>query len=290
MHSAISDMLKKYRIKSIDDKKNALKEIVQEISLLGLYRSGFYHYAAFYGGTALRIFYGLDRFSEDLDFSLLERDSDFELEKHIKYIKEELSAYGFEMTVEEKVKESHNNIKSAFIRGNTEIHLLKIFPATNLISGLNKNDVLKIKLEVDINPPQGAEYDVKYHLNPIPFSVRVFKESCLFAGKVHALLCRKWGNRVKGRDFYDFVWYLSRNSKLNLKHLQNRMIFSGHLNPESKFDKNDLINLMIHRFNDIDFTQAKEDVRPFIKDLASLDIWSKEFFTAITEDKLLIQE
>ena len=156
MHSAIESMLEKYKPKSIDDHKNALKEIVQEIALLGLFRSGFFNKAAFYGGTALRIFYGLDRFSEDLDFSLLSPKSDFNLSRYTKYIQNELGAYGFEMTVDEKTKSVDTAIKSAFIKGGTEIHLLKINSVKNPSKGVHGDEQYKIKVEVVTLPPAGA--------------------------------------------------------------------------------------------------------------------------------------
>lgn len=289
MHSAVEDMLRKYPLKTNDEKKNALKEIVQEIALLALYRSGFFNSAAFYGGSALRIFYGLNRFSEDLDFSLIEPQSDYDLAYHCKYIKDELASFGFDMQVTEKLKQEQSNIKSAFIKGGTEIHILKISPSNKFIKGVNKSDLLKIKLELDINPPQGADYEVKYHLNPVPFSVRVFSESSLFAGKVHAVLCRKWESRVKGRDFNDYLWYLSRNTLLDLNHLEQRMRQSGHWNESERINKDQLLKMLSERFAVVDFVQAKQDVIPFIKDPQNLDIWSEAFFTSITKDKLKIK-
>jgi len=287
MHSAIELMLDKYKPKSIDDHKNALKEIVQEIVLLGLFRSGFFNNAAFYGGTALRIFYGLDRFSEDLDFSLLSPNNDFNLSKYSKYIQNELGAYGFEMTVDEKSKSVNSAIKSAFIKGGTEIHLLKINSIKNPIKGVHANEQFKIKLEVDTNPPSGAEYEVKYQLNPIPYSVRLFSASSLFAGKIHALLYRKWGNRVKGRDFYDYIWYLSKNIKVDLNHFSKRMKQTEHLKDGETLTRDILVKLLLNKFAEIDFQQAKNDVLPFIKNTQALDIWSEEFFKKVTEDKLL---
>lgn len=290
MHSAIELMLEKYKPKSIEDHKNALKEIIQEIALLGLFRSGFFSKAAFYGGTALRIFYGLDRFSEDLDFSLLASNNNFNLSKYKKYIQNELGAYGFEMTVEEKVKSINTAIKSAFIKGGTEIHLLKINSVKNLISGVHTNEQFKIKLEVDTNPPAGAKYEVKYQLNPIPYSVRLFSAPSLFAGKLHALLCRSWGNRVKGRDYYDYVWYLSKNIKVDLTYLSNRMKQTEHLQDGETLSRKMLVQKLLSKFAEIDFQQAKNDVLPFINNPQALDLWSEDFFKKVTVDKLKVIE
>ena len=288
MINPIQIMLKKYETTTIEEKKNALKEIVQEIALLGLFRGNFYTKAAFYGGTALRIFYGLDRFSEDLDFSLYEPDSNFDLNRYLKFIETELGAYGFEMKAEQKKKTNDSEIMSAFIKGNTVTNMLKITPDKFNRLPINRNEQLKIKLEVDINPPKYGEYEVKYLLNPIPFSVKLFSESSLFAGKLHALLCRAWKTRVKGRDLYDYVWYLSKSAPLNLKHLEARMQQSGHLKENINLTKELLSSMLQERFSEIDYSQAKQDVIPFIKDSEKLQLWSEEFFQNITDVYLKI--
>ena len=207
MHSAVEDMLKKYSCKTVDDYKNALKEILQEIALLGLFRANLFDIAAFYGGSALRIFYGLNRFSEDLDFSLIKKSDDFDVGPYCNLIRDEIAAFGFEAEVTQKVKAGRSNIESAFIKAGTLIHLLQIESISPPVSGIAGNELLKIKLEFDTNPPAGAEYEVKYLLMPVPCHVRLFSEPSLFAGKLHALLCRDWkSGRVKGRDLYDYEW------------------------------------------------------------------------------------
>ncbi|MFZ5951910.1 MAG: nucleotidyl transferase AbiEii/AbiGii toxin family protein [Candidatus Rifleibacteriota bacterium] len=278
MNSAINSMLEKYH-------RNALKEIVQEISLLGLYRCGFFNKVAFYGGTALRIFYGLDRFSEDLDFSLIEPDPNFMLKEFLKPLEDELGSFGFEMQVEEKRKSARSAIKSAFIKGDTQLHLLKIAAIKPPVSGLNPDEKLQVKIEIDTDPPGKANFEIKYQLLPVPFSVRLFDAPSLFAGKVHALLCRSWQNRVKGRDFYDYAWYLSRSIPLNIEHLQARLEQTGHL-PGKKLEKQLLIKMLDERFEKIDFARAKEDVKAFVSNQESLELWSADFFSQITRQYL----
>ncbi|MDP8285409.1 MAG: nucleotidyl transferase AbiEii/AbiGii toxin family protein [Candidatus Electryonea clarkiae] len=286
MNSAINSMLQKYQIKSLQDSRNALKEIIQEIALLGLYRSGFYTSAAFYGGSALRIFYGLNRFSEDLDFSLITPDKNFDFNKHLGYVDNELGAYGLKVKVAQKSKSKDSDIKSAFVKGNTIMLLLEIGSITKPVTGIQANESVKIKLEIDTNPPPGAEYEVKYQLNPVPYSVRLYSPDSLFAGKLHAILSRSWKSRVKGRDFYDYVWYLSQNIAVNLTHLENRLKQSGHFPENEVLTKDELIKLLLKRFQEVDFQQAKSDVLPFIKDPQALHIWSQYFFVKITQDKL----
>lgn len=290
MPSAIESMIESYHCRTIDDYKSALKEIVQEIALLGLYRGGFFHTAAFNGGTSLKIFYGLDRFSEDLDFSLLSPDPRFDLSAYMPAIRDELGAYGLEMTVTEKIKRNDSAVKPAFIKGGTQMHLLKIASISPPVSGVHPDEQMQIKLEVDTDPPEGAEDEIKYQLIPVPYYVRVFTPPSLFAGNVHAVLCRGWQTGVKGRDFYDYIWYLSKGIPLNIRHLANRMKQSGHLGSEDDLREDDLRARLTDRFLNIDFEQAKNDVVPFIRDPETVKLWSRDFFTAITKDKLKIQD
>ena len=193
MNNIIEQMLSKYEIKNTNDEINALKEIIQEIVLAGLSRGGFFKEAAFYGGTALRIFYGLDRFSEDLDFALLKPDKNFDLSNYFEYIKKELHTYKLNLKVNTKIKSSDSNITSAFLKGNTLEHILKFFPneENNKYNRILKD--LKIKFEVDINPPAGASYEDKYKLLPNPHQIKLYDKESLFAGKIHAILCRNCG-------------------------------------------------------------------------------------------------
>lgn len=290
MNSVIESMLQKYECKSTVDYKNALKEIIQEIALLGLYKSGFFKSAAFYGGSALRIFHGLDRFSEDIDFSLLKPDDEFSITPYCDAVKEELAAYGFNMEVVRKEKSVESNIDSAFIKGGTLIHLLQISSIKPPVSGVSENEMLKIKMEVDINPPDGASSEIIYALNPIPYNVRLYSLPSLMAGKIHSILCRKWKTRIKGRDLFDYVWYLSKNIEVNLFHLSERMKQSGHLETNIDLTPELLLELLVNKFNSIDFKQAVNDVKVFIKDQSQLEVWSKDFFTSITKDRLKLIE
>ena len=291
MHSAVETMLAKYQCKTANDHKNALKEIIQEIALLGLFRSGFFDIAAFYGGTSLRIFYGLERFSEDLDFSLLKRNTQFNIENNCKAIENEMTAYGFDVEVMKKKKAADSAIESAFIKCGTLVHLLKIGAVRPPVSGLDENELLKIKLEVDTNPPAGARYQIKYLLTPIPFSVRVYAPSSLFAGKLHAVLCRNWNSgRVKGRDLYDYVWYLSQAIPVNVNHLEERMKQTGHLEAKAVMTREMLFSVLEKKFGGINYEQAKRDILPFIKEPAQLNLWSADFFTSITRDKLKLED
>lgn len=284
MQKVLSQMLAKYNIINLEDKKNAIKEIVQEIVLCGLSRSGFFNKVAFYGGTALRIFYGLDRFSEDLDFSLITKNSDFDLTKYFSYIENETKSLGLNFIVTEKEKTFDSDIKSAFLKGNTKEHILTFYEMTNDVNSINKDEIIKIKFEVDINPPIGATYETKFGLLPAPYQVKLYDMPSLFAGKIHACLCRKWKTRVKGRDFYDYVFFLSIGAKVNLINLKAKLVQSNFIDDDYNLTIENLKLLLNERFTEVDFEQAKEDVLPFIRNKSKLDLWSKEFFIEITKN------
>ena len=282
MNNIIEQMLYKYDIKNTNDEINALKEIIQEIVLSGLSRGNFFNEAAFYGGTALRIFYNLDRFSENLDFALLEPNKDFDISKYFNYIQKELKAYGINLNITTKEKSFDSNITSAFLKDDTLELILKFFPSEeeHKYNQILKN--LKIKLEVDINPPMGATYEDKYKLLPSPHQIKLYDKESLFAGKIHAILCRGWNNRVKGRDLYDYIFFLASDTKVNIELLKNKLIESNYIIEKEKFNINELKKIIINKFEKIDYTKAVEDVKPFIKNIDNLNLWNKEFFIEIT--------
>lgn len=283
MNVAIEQMLKSYHIENIYDRKNAMKEIMQEIVLCGLSRAGFFQKAAFYGGTALRIFYGLDRFSEDLDFSLEVADFSFDLASYFPVLEKEIKAFGLNVIISEKEKTKESNIRSAFLKGNTKEHLLLFYADENVAGSINQNEAVKIKFEVDVNPPSYAVFEHKYRLLPIPYEVNMYDMPSLFAGKIHAVICRAWKNRIKGRDLYDYIFYLSRGTAVNRKHLRERLIQSGFISADTECSLDMIKSMLTNRFDSIDFSQAKRDVEPFIHDTSVLNIWSADFFKQITE-------
>ncbi|MBU0955926.1 MAG: nucleotidyl transferase AbiEii/AbiGii toxin family protein [Spirochaetes bacterium] len=285
--SPVRKILDSYKCNTNAEKSAALREIIQELALIGLSRTDFFTQAAFYGGTALRIFHGLDRFSEALDFSLIKPDQGFLLDNYFTAIKMELASWGFDMHVERKEKVQKSTIQSAFIKGGTLVHLVKIAAITPPVSGIPENAVMNIKLEIDTDPPAGATYETKYRLNPVPYAVRLFTKPSLFAGKVHALLCRKWKERVKGRDFYDYLWYLSEGVPLNLNHLEARMRQSGHWGAE-QLNEPKLRELLNERFMSVDFARAKADAIPFLRDSRVVELWSSDFFISLTREHLTI--
>ena len=285
MNNILQKMLEKYEINNEQDEINAMKEIIQEIVLSGLSRGRFFDEAAFYDGTALRIFYGLDRFSEDLDFALIKPNINFDLSKYFTFIENEVKSYGLNLVVNKKEKGKDSNITSAFLKGDTMEHVLLFFTDNNHQTNNKVLKDIKIKFEVDINPPAGANYELKYQLLPSPYQIRLYDLPSLFSGKIHAILCRKWNLRTKGRDLYDYVFFLSLNTKVNIDLVKNKLIESKYIKESDSFNIDILRELLKEKFKEINYDNAREDVKPFIKNISSLDLWSKEFFISIT-DKL----
>lgn len=278
----IKEWLDSYKPSNKEDTLHALREIMQEIALAGLQRAGFFEKAAFYGGTPLRIFYDLDRFSEDLDFSLLQIDPAFSLDKYLEAVRHEFESLGMHVSIKEKHKTSQSNIESAFLKSETiwkELVLEQIIPQ----NGLDQKENIKIKLEVDTRPSLGFESEEKLLLRPFSFYVKCFTISDLFAGKMHALLFRKWKNNVKGRDWYDMEWYLKKGIPLHLAHFLSRARDSGDWH-ESTITEAEFRELLKTKIERVDINQVKADISRFIPDPKVLNIWSAKYFHDLADN------
>ncbi len=287
MNRVVIAMLEKYDRHSLDDHLNDLREILQEIALCGLWRGKFFERAAFYGGTALRVLHGLERFSEDMDFSLIAPDNQFDFAPYCAFVKDELSAWGFNPQIMVKEKTAKSAVDSAFLKINTKELLLTIEAGEEISGSVHADQILRIKIEVDTDPPPLFRDEARFLLQPIPFSVRTFDPPSLFAGKMHALLCRNWGRRVKGRDWYDFVWYVGRGTPLDLTHLEARMRQSGHLSLSAVLDEVLFRKILSDKISELNIDLAKSDVEPFLIDSAAITVWSREFFAAIARKVLI---
>ena len=289
-HPALVKMLEKYDLTNSNSSYDALREILQEIVLLGLYDAGFFKHAAFYGGTALRILHNLPRFSEDLDFSLLQSNPDFNLVHYEEAIISTLKSFGFDVTIEIKDKNNDSAIASAFVKSNTIEHLININAPKDITNKIHRDQAVKIKLEVDANPPLEFETANIIRLTPRPFSINAFTLPSLYAGKMHAILCREWSSRPKGRDWYDLVWYIANGIELDCKHLKARLdqsckyLEANEIQLPDKLTKENIKELLLQRLDTLDVSKAKNDVQPFIKDIREIELWSKEFFITVIEN------
>ena len=282
----LKEWIEGYKPQNEEEILYALREIMQEITLAALSRTDFFEKAAIYGGTALRIFYGLDRYSEDLDFSLLDPNPDFSLEPYFKVILDEFISLGFTVSIREKKKTKQTAIDSAFLKAETiwqEIVLEDIIKET----GVRSNKTLKIKIEVDREPPLNFKTEEKLLLRPFSFYVKCFTQSSLFAGKMHALLFRKWKNRVKGRDWYDLEWYIKKGIPLDVNHFLTRAKDTNDWQEDS-ISNDQIIELLNKKIESVSFSSIKEDVVRFIKNDDVLSIWSPEYFKDLIE-KIIFQ-
>ena len=270
MNSEIyNTMLSGYDLSTDQKRRNAIFEVNQQIILAGLYNGGFFDVAAFYGGTCLRIFYGLQRFSEDMDFSLLLPDKEFDFTKYFKPIIDEFAIVGRQVEISRKDKKSFGKVDSAFLKDNTDVYDVTF----------NTEKSIKVKIEVDTRPPQKFRAEQKLLILPHSFMTRCFVPSDLFAGKMHALVYRNWKNRVKGRDWYDFEWYVRHNVPLDFSHLAERIFqFDNEIVTKDVF-----INQLKEKLSTANINQVKDDVIPFVKNVKELEIWSNDYFVQLAD-------
>lgn len=266
----IKEWIDSYNPKNKEEILSALREIMQEVAIAGLSRTDFFEKAAFYGGTALRIFYGLDRFSEDLDFSLLKPEPEFTFQPYFSALVEEYESLGIHVTIREKVKSKETLCQ--------EIILEDLIKQT----GVRFNRTIKIKLEVNRNPPLHFSTEEKLLVRPFSFYVKCFSQSSLFAGKMHALLYHKWKSRVKGRDWYDLEWYIKNGIALDVQHFCQRANESGDW--KKKTITAEQIKVILRaKIAEVSFDNIREDVVRFVKDDRGLDIWSPTYFNDLIE-------
>ena len=281
----LNQMLSKYNASSPLDKINVIKEIVQEIILSGLARSDFFKYAAFYGGTSLRIFHNLDRFSEDLDFTLLQHDPHFNLKTYVSSILDELRSLGIQANLEVKNKVAITSVQSGVFRGNM-LNLYRVFypEDKSLIHLLHRDATIKIKIDLDTHPPQSATTEIMNRNLPYPYQVLIYDLPSLFASKLSAVLTRNWQSRFKGRDLYDLIYYVKKGIVLNKLLLQDSLVKNNLINKEMVFNHEVLMELLVRRLEKIDFNQASLDVQPFITNLDLLKTWSFDFFKNVIQN------
>ena len=263
------NMLSAYSVTTEQERCNAIFEVNQQVILAGLYNGGFFDVAAFYGGTCLRIFHGLQRFSEDMDFSLLAPDDKFDFTKYFQPIIDEFAIVGREVEIKKKDKKSFGKVESAFLKDNTDVYDLSF----------QTDKSIKIKIEVDTQPPLNFRTEQKLLLQPHSFMTRCFTLPDLFAGKMHALVYRGWKNRVKGRDWYDFEWYVRHNVPLDFAHLAERIRqFNNEEIGQAAF-----MAQLKDRLASTNINQVKNDVLPFVRNPKELDIWSNDYFVQLAD-------
>ncbi len=254
---------------------NVEQEVMQHLALAGLHRGGFFQHAAFYGGTCLRLFHHLPRYSEDMDFSLIEKRDDIHIESFFPAIIEEFRLAGHEVSIVKKDKKEFGRVESAFLKDNTEAYDIKF----------QTKKSVKVKIELDTDPPLAFDTEQLTLQQPYSFMTRCFTLPDLYAGKMHALVYRSWQRRVKGRDWYDFEWYVRWNVPLHFEHLQERIReFNG-----KEVGKEAFLDLLREKLATTDIQRVKEDVIGFVDNPHELDIWSNDYFLQLA-DRIIFKE
>lgn len=269
MNGIYEGLLSGYDLSDAGKRRHAILEANQRVILAGLYNGGFFDKAAFYGGTCLRIFHGLGRFSEDMDFSLLNRDDDFDFKRYFKPVIDAFTMVGRRIEISKKEKKNFSGVESAFLKDDTEVYDVSF----------RTEKSIKIKIEVDTRPPLKFRTEQKLLLRPFSFMTRCFALPDLYAGKMHALVYRNWQNRIKGRDWYDFEWYVRNDIPLDFNHLEERVLqFNG-----ERIDRASFIALLKERLATASMDMVKADVFPFVNDSSELNIWSNDYFVQLAD-------
>jgi len=269
MNALYEKMLSAYDQSTDQARRNAIYEVSQQIVLAGLADGGFFNKAAFYGGTCLRIFHGLNRFSEDMDFTLLKPEESFNFEQYFQPIIDQFALVGRSVEITKKDKKTFGKVESAFLKDSTDVYDISFRTERSI----------KVKIEVDTVPPMKFSTEQKLLLLPKSFMTRCVTLPDLFAGKMHALVFRNWKNRVKGRDWYDFEWYVRNGIALDFSHLQERILqFNG-----KEMNTDDFMIALKERLATTDINRVKEDVAPFLNNPQELEIWSNDYFLQLAD-------
>jgi hypothetical protein len=269
----LANRLKEYSVANALEHENVLQELMQQYVLASLWRAKFFAQAAFHGGTSLRILYGMNRYSEDLDFVLKEVSTSFEWRPFLEKIEEDCRAEGIEFEVTDR---GHlgQAVKKAFLKTDSIGQILNL----ELVYERLASRKIRIKLEVDTNAPDGATFETRYINFPLTAAITSMDLSSGFGSKSHALLCRDY---IKGRDWYDFLWYASRRIVPNLELLGNALDQEGPwAGQKLRIDAEWYFDAMKRRIESIDWPAAKGDVERFVmsREQPSLDLWSRELF------------
>lgn len=272
---------------TIDEMDLFAREVLQKIILNGLSRGQFFKRAAFHGGTALRILHSLGRYSEDLDFKLFERDPDFKLERYLSYVVSEAESYG--LTVRSKVREGGlSNISTGDIRCNERELVMEIGFPNEWVKSLGRDTVVRVKIDVDTDPSYGAKYE-KYSMKyPLNYYLCVLDLPSMFAGKLGAVLTRRWGMREKGRDFYDYLWYVENEIPINMEYMRANLERAKVLSPDDEFNIDVLRDMLRKRFESADYASILSDVEKFIIGQKPPSHWGPETFI-VTLPNLKVQ-
>ena len=284
MNTVLSSFIKEYP-NELAPASNIIREICQEIILCGLSRSNFFDNMAFHGGTSLRIFHGLERFSEDLDFCQL-TDVPPNPEIISNFIEKEFKSMGLDFHVTTRTRNA-SNINIFYVKGNKR-DTMKLFGfPEDMLNLVNPDAIINIKMDMDTETPEGFGFTHEYKTSPFNYSVTILNKPSLFAAKTSAVISRHWKNRTKGRDLFDFEWYIKNNTPLNTVYLVNNLLREGIIS-SSDTSEDELLTVLKERFESIDYDSAILDLYPFINYDKIPNNWSPDYFINLSKKIVFI--
>lgn len=274
----IQEKLRQYGATHSLEEENATKEIMQEIALYAFWQGGFFDVALFKGGTSLRILHGLPRFSEDLDFILRSADTEFNWTPYLRTLTEVFKHFGLKLDAQARER-MDKPIREAVLKDDSIASQLDLTFADR-----GRPKTIKIKLEIDTNPPSYSGEDRTFLDFPLDYEVAHQDLASNFALKIHALLCRPY---LKGRDWYDFSWYVAKRVKPNLLHLKAALVQAGPWKDREglQVDMTWLVEALSNRIGDIEWRAAAQDVSRFLRPVEHkpVQLWSGRFFLSRVE-------
>ena len=274
--------INKHNPQNITETKSAMKETLQKIILEGLGKSDFFNNVVFYGGTSLRIFRDLPRFSEDLDFTLLDKNVGCDFDGCLLFAKRELESFGIDCDIYNKDKNIDTTVDTRYFRFNLKSLFDISFPeySNQIIS----TELLTVKIELERNSFSGGKVEVKLLTYPSFVQIKTYSMETLFASKLIAVLNRKWKTRIKGRDYYDYLFYIMQETKPNMVFLENGLKQFGFIDRDESYSLNKLKKDLKEKFSNVDFDNAINDVKPFVSnDDKIIQSFNKEIFIASIE-------
>lgn len=273
MHKIIEARVRDYAPTDPAQQENVLAEIFQQFTLAALARSGFFSIAQFHGGTFLRIIHGLDRFSEDLDFVLKSPDTSFDWGRYLESTVADLEEDGFAIEVVDRSL-ADSAVRKAFLKTGSIGQEISV----SLPHGRHPRRKLRVKLEIDTAPPDGSSFETAYLTFPVTVALTVQTLPSAFASKSHALLCREY---VKGRDWYDFLWYVERGIEPNFGLLEHAVDQAGPWKGQGACVTHEwYLKRMEETIARVDWKVARADVERFLagRSREAVALWSTEFF------------
>lgn len=283
MNRLLTRMLESQLKGNLLQKKHAIAFLIQETTLSGLYRGGFFNHAALRGACALSLFHLFDRHQETVEFSLTKEETSFQIAHYFPYIQNEYASLGLNLSIKEEPTIQNSPLREFTITGNTQDLFALCFSENAISQELSKDDEIRVGVILDTHPQEKATYETKYGLLPYPYRAKVFTLDCIFANNIEDILYKGWRHGHNGTNLYDFIFLLSKKAKANIVCLESNLIYSGHIRPGSLISLDSLKTMLLKRFQRTDFKEARIEALGYIDDPRAVDIWNEAFFISLLD-------